>query len=68
MYTKHVTSMIIYLFHHSPGRYDSHAESGMGTCTPKKMEFHESFGGKKNLKDLVKIKCTNGIPETVSDG
>lgn len=40
-----------------PGRY--------GHYTPKKIAFEYSFGGKRKLKDVVVMKCNNGIFEIV---
>ena len=34
-------------------------------ATNRTIDFHESFGGRKTLKETVKIKCTKGIPEQV---
>ena len=29
-------------------------------------EFDESFGGRRNLKNTVTVKCTKGVPDEVS--
>jgi hypothetical protein len=42
-----------------PGQYDHDVE------TNRRPEYHHSFGGKPTLKETVRIKCTNGVPEQV---
>ena len=29
------------------------------------VEYQESFGGKRTLRGIVTVKCTNGVPEKV---
>ena len=43
----------------SPAAYDHDVERS------RHIRFYESFGGKRTLRDSVRIKCTRGIPDQV---
>ena len=47
--------------HYSPGKYKHNVD------LDKRIEYEYSFGGRRLLKETVKIKCTNGIAEKVSN-
>ena len=44
----------------SPGKYEHDIKLS------KRIDYEYSFGGRRMLKETVRIKCTNGIPEKVS--
>jgi hypothetical protein len=52
--------MIIVTINYSPGAYEYDIHRN------RRIEFAEAFGGKKTLCATVTIKCTKGVPDTVS--
>ncbi len=52
--------MIIVIINYSPGAYEHDIQRN------RQIEFAEAFGGKKMLCATVTIKCTKGVPDTVS--
>ena len=45
---------------HRPGAYDH------DVARTRHVEFDESFGSRRSLKNTVTVKCTKGVPEEVS--